>query len=118
MEKMQTLKGEYKNMHKGNIIMQRRENTIKPQNVKHKQQKTDIKSLNTSREKENTNTNRRNTPNHDKIHEMKMLKHNANCQVTVTLTEWANNRHDARYILSKTQKMLKYSKTLFQNAMK
>ena len=39
MEKMQTLKGEYKNMHKGNIIMQRRENTIKPQNVKHKQQK-------------------------------------------------------------------------------
>ena len=54
--------------------MQRRENTIKPQNVKNKQQKTDIKSLNTSREKENTNTNRRNTPNHDKIHEMKIIK--------------------------------------------
>ena len=98
--------------------MQRRENTIKPQNVKHKQQKTDIKSLNTSREKENTNTNRRNTPNHDKIHEMKILKHNANCQLTVTLTKWANNRPDARYILSKTQKMLKCSKTLFQIAMK
>ena len=34
-------------------------------------------------------------------------KHNANCQLTVTLTIWANNRQNASYIVSKTTKNVK-----------